>query len=58
MNPKAFYNILSLGEGFTTEFKCSGTPNLGREICAFANATRRGDPSQADVRGGGGMERL
>ncbi|MBL0381184.1 MAG: hypothetical protein JKP90_16260 [Desulfofustis sp. PB-SRB1] len=39
MNPKAFYNILSLGEGFTTEFKCSGTPNLGREICAFANAT-------------------
>lgn len=30
---------IALGEGFTTEFKCSGTSNLGREICAFANAT-------------------
>ena len=32
-------NLLALGEGFTTEFKRSGTSNLGREICAFANAT-------------------
>lgn len=39
MNPKAFYNILALGEGFTTEFKGSGTSNLGQELCAFANAT-------------------
>ncbi|MFH1998905.1 MAG: ATP-binding protein, partial [Planctomycetota bacterium] len=31
--------LLSLGEGFTTEFKRAGTSNLGREICAFANAT-------------------
>ncbi|MBT4503412.1 MAG: hypothetical protein HOC74_37120 [Gemmatimonadetes bacterium] len=31
--------LLALGEGFTTEFKRSGTSNLGREICAFANAT-------------------
>lgn len=30
--------LLALGEGFTTEFKRSGTSNLGREICAFANA--------------------
>jgi ATP-dependent DNA helicase RecG len=39
MNPKALHNLLALGEGFTTEFKRSGTSNLGREICAFANAT-------------------
>ena len=32
-------DILALGESFTTEFKKSGTSNLGREICAFANAT-------------------
>ncbi len=32
-------NLLALGEGFTTEFKRSSTSNLGREICAFANAT-------------------
>lgn len=39
MTPKALHNLLALGEGFTTEFKRSGTSNLGREICAFANAT-------------------
>jgi len=39
MNPKKLQNLLALGEGFTTEFKRSGTSNLGREICAFANAT-------------------
>jgi len=32
-------NLIALGEGFTTEFKRAGTSNLGREICAFANAT-------------------
>ncbi len=32
-------NLLALGEGSTIEFKRSGTSNLGREICAFANAT-------------------
>lgn len=31
--------LLALGESFTTEFKRSGTSNLGREICAFANAS-------------------
>lgn len=39
MNPEHLHNLLALGEGFTTEFKHSGTSNLGREICAFANAT-------------------
>ncbi|MFZ5761195.1 MAG: helix-turn-helix domain-containing protein [Thermodesulfobacteriota bacterium] len=39
MNQKALHNLLALGEGFTTEFKRSGTSNLGREICAFANVT-------------------
>lgn len=39
MNLKDLHNLLALGEGFTTEFKRSGTSNLGREICAFANAT-------------------
>ena len=31
--------LLAIGEGFTTEFKRSVTKELGREICAFANAT-------------------
>lgn len=39
MNKQQLANLLVLGEGFTTEFKRSGTSNLGREICAFANAT-------------------
>jgi ATP-dependent DNA helicase RecG len=32
-------SLIDLGEGFTTEFKRSGTSHLGRELCAFANAT-------------------
>ncbi|MBP2132158.1 ATP-dependent DNA helicase RecG [Methanomicrobium sp. W14] len=39
MNESQLSDLLSLGEGFTTEFKKSGTSNMGREICAFANAT-------------------
>ena len=39
MKIEDLHNILAFGEGFTTEFKRSGTSNLGREICAFANAT-------------------
>ena len=31
--------LIRLGEGFTCEFKQSGTTHLGRELCAFANAT-------------------
>jgi len=39
MKTSALKNLIALGEGFTTEFKQAGTSNLGREICAFANAT-------------------
>jgi len=39
MKKKQLIDLIALGEGFTTEFKRSGTSNLGREICAFANAT-------------------
>ncbi|MXW69342.1 MAG: hypothetical protein F4Z61_05370 [Acidimicrobiia bacterium] len=39
MNPKDLSELIALGEGFTTEFKRSSTSGLGREICAFANAT-------------------
>ena len=39
MDALVLKNLIALGEGFTTEFKRSGTSNLGREICAFANAT-------------------
>ena len=39
MNKKQLKDIVALGEGFTSEFKRAGTSNLGREICAFANAT-------------------
>ncbi len=39
MNQGTLSDLLALGEGFTTEFKRSGTAGLGREVCAFANAT-------------------
>lgn len=39
MNKHTLSNLIALGEGFTTEFKRTSTSNLGREICAFANAT-------------------
>ena len=39
MNEKILSDLLSLGEGFTTEFKRAMPSDLGREICAFANAT-------------------
>jgi ATP-dependent DNA helicase RecG len=39
MKKAALKNLIALGEGFTAEFKRAGTSNLGREICAFANAT-------------------
>lgn len=34
----AVTDIIALGEGFTTEFERSMPSDLGREICAFANA--------------------
>ncbi len=39
LNTPDIKDLTSLGEGFTTEFKRSVTSSLGREICAFANAT-------------------
>lgn len=39
MNKKNLEILIRLGEGFTAEFKQSGTSNIGRELCAFANAT-------------------
>ena len=39
INEKTLSDLTALGEGFTIEFKRSGASGLGREICAFANAT-------------------
>ena len=39
MNKPTVSTLIALGEGFTTEFKRSMPSDLGREICAFANAT-------------------
>ena len=39
MNKLTLLDLIALGEGFTTEFKRSMPSDLGREICAFANAT-------------------
>ena len=39
MNPSTVSDFVNFGEGFSTEFKCSGTSRLGREKCAFAHAT-------------------
>ncbi|MDE2805044.1 MAG: ATP-binding protein [Gemmatimonadota bacterium] len=35
---KALSDLVALGEGSTLEFKRSLRSDLGREICAFANA--------------------
>ena len=39
MHQSTLSHLIALGEGFTTEFKRSMPSDLGREICAFANAT-------------------
>ncbi len=39
MNEEKLHNLIALGEGFTVEFKEAGTSKIGREMCAFANAT-------------------
>jgi len=39
MNQSSLADLVALGEGFTTEFKRAGAAHIGREICAFANAT-------------------
>ena len=39
MSNRSISDLIALGEGFTTEFKQSLPSDLGREMCAFANAT-------------------
>ena len=39
MNQPTLSHLIALGEGFTTEFKRSMPSDLGRETCAFANAS-------------------
>ena len=39
MNEATLADLIALGEGYTTEFKRSMPSDLGRELCAFANAT-------------------
>ena len=41
MTEEQLHNLIALGGGFTTEFKRAMPSDLGREICAFANATGR-----------------
>ena len=39
MSEERLSDLIALGEDFTTEFKRAMPSDLGREICAFANAT-------------------
>ncbi|MDE2745003.1 MAG: putative DNA binding domain-containing protein [Chloroflexota bacterium] len=39
MNTSELNDVIALGEGFTTEFKRGMPSDLGREVCAFANAS-------------------
>ena len=39
MSSPSISSLIAIGEGFTTEFKQSMSSTLGREMCAFANAT-------------------
>ena len=39
MNRSELDDLVALGEGFTSEFKRAMPSDLGREICAFANAS-------------------
>ena len=39
MNKNEFKLLISQGEGYNLEFKENYSKNIGREICAFANAT-------------------
>ena len=59
---KTLTDLLALGEGFTIEFKRSLRSDLGREICAFANAAGGaillGVEDDGTVRGVQGHNRL
>ncbi len=39
MNDNALSDLVAIGKESTTEFRCSGTSGLGRELCAFVNVT-------------------
>lgn len=39
MNEQELESLIALGEGFTSKFKRAMPSDLGREICAFANAS-------------------
>lgn len=39
MNAQELHALIVQGEGFTSEFKRSMPSDLGREMCAFANAS-------------------
>ena len=39
MNAQELHTLIAQGEGFTSEFKRSMPSDLGREMCAFANAS-------------------
>ena len=39
MNEQELHTLIAQGEGFTSEFKRSMPSNLGREMCALANAS-------------------
>ncbi len=39
MSAQELYTLIAQGEGFTSEFKRSMPSDLGREMCAFANAS-------------------
>ena len=62
MSVKALSDLLALGEGTTVEVKRSLRSDLGREICAFANATGGvillGVDDEGTVRGVEGHNRL
>ena len=39
MNKKELFELVKIGEGYTLEFKENLDKSLGKELCAFANAS-------------------
>jgi predicted HTH transcriptional regulator len=39
MNKKELFELIKIGEGYTVEFKEKLNDSLGKEVCAFANAS-------------------
>lgn len=44
MNTQELHNLIALGEGFTTEFKRSGTPATQRGQIAYGNQAPHKSP--------------